>query len=389
MVIKKLIIWLLCLTVSSVFAQQLPSRVADEHWTIEKLWMESASPRVSAEENTSRFNQLVDERWPEIIRLADQGNTEMKIVAATAYLNDWQTEPEAGIGLKWLQQAAEEGNSIGMYRYAMMLLEQGKEKEAFQWLKKGAEQGHEIFYAALGRMYYRGWGTKKDIEKAQEWLVRGFVNTGMLTPGNREFLLDYANILILQGSAHVAWGYKLSAALMGSEAAYQEFQADMQKIYSEYQNNPNPASPWELFMNGSASAGKQIDSRGVYVWMLLLPWSIAFEHGIGVPENKVAAQALLLYSFRVNEEQEAAGNAPDVPFTFWQPQGLTSEEEAEAESLAGKMWAVSQPAQEKPKKPTLSMFEPAQSAVLTLAQEYAAAHSKLVNIKSRPNEKHK
>ena len=142
-------------------------------------------------------------------------------------------------------------------------------------------------------------------------------------------------------------------------------------------------------MNGSASAGKQIDSRGVYVWMLLLPWSIAFEHGIGVPENKVAAQALLLYSFRVNEEQEAAGNAPDVPFTFWQPQGLTSEEEAEAESLAGKMWAVSQPAQEKPKKPTLSMFEPAQSAVLTLAQEYAAAHSKLVNIKSRPNEKHK
>ncbi|SSY70117.1 SEL1-like repeat protein [Alysiella crassa] len=95
---------------------------------------------------------------------------------------------------------------------------------------------------------------------------------------------------------------------------------------------------------------------------LAYQWSVIYEYGLGVPKNLVVAQALHLYSQKVKiyqMDKRVALFVPPLPDL----DNLSEAELSAAQTLADKMWAISQ--DKNPDK-----YIPKQSKILALLKEY-------------------
>ena len=74
---------------------------------------------------------------------------------------------------KWYRKAAEQGNVVGMYNFALRYANGrgvGKdETEAVKWFRKAAEQGDFDAQVRLSKMYENGQGIPEDRVKASQW----------------------------------------------------------------------------------------------------------------------------------------------------------------------------------------------------------------------------
>lgn len=78
--------------------------------------------------------------------------------------------------IEWTAEAADEGDAIAQYNYAMCLKEGiGCKKNtatSFYWLYKSATQGLHIAQYELGNYYKQGIGCSKDGDLAQYWFTK-------------------------------------------------------------------------------------------------------------------------------------------------------------------------------------------------------------------------
>ena len=75
-------------------------------------------------------------------------------------------------GIRWLTQAAENGNDYASYRLAKELLRDGKVAEALPWLTASAEADNSYAEYLLGKLYWEGEDVPKEKELAVYWLTQ-------------------------------------------------------------------------------------------------------------------------------------------------------------------------------------------------------------------------
>ena len=75
-------------------------------------------------------------------------------------------------GIRWLTQAAENGNEYAAYRLGKELLRSGDTTDALSWLTASAETDNPYAAYLLGKLYWEGQVIPKDKEQAVYWLTQ-------------------------------------------------------------------------------------------------------------------------------------------------------------------------------------------------------------------------
>ena len=75
-------------------------------------------------------------------------------------------------GIRWLTQAAENGNEYAAYRLSKELLKDGNAEEALPWLTASAESGSPYAEYLLGKLYWEGEDVLQDKKLAVYWLTQ-------------------------------------------------------------------------------------------------------------------------------------------------------------------------------------------------------------------------
>jgi len=108
--------------------------------------------------------------YDKYLKLAEEGHGDSQVFVG------WMLEKGIGIAKssesakKWFKRAAELGSNLGAYYYAIYLIKNNKQEEAFKWITKAALNGDTPSIFRLGYMYVHGKGIRADLEKGLYYL---------------------------------------------------------------------------------------------------------------------------------------------------------------------------------------------------------------------------
>ena len=290
--------------------------------------------------------------------------------------------------------------ALALLERADRLVQQGQYKQALKLYRQGAKKypSMPLFFMRLGEMYFSGTGVKKDARKAYDWLLKAYAAVAVYGDAYGIVRLPvYSKIEFLRGKAAVESGnfmegllIKHKFALLGDAEAYAELPDDFRRMYAEHIRplDPSGKTEWHdsklklLQERGLPITDKHGTRRSSWHWIIedspwqldnqsdapLYAWnlSLAYQHGIGVPQNRVAAQALRLYARSTWLTWRKAGS-PEL--YFWLLDDLSAAEQAEAERLAAEWLTLSKPSDNMPIDETQS------SAVMHSLREYVDKNS--------------
>lgn len=97
----------------------------------------------------------------------------MPAYAADTRLHDAETAIGRGdliTGMRLLRAAAMSGDAASQARLGQILDKAEEDKEAVEWYRKAADQGHAAGQYGLAMEYYTGEGTARDVVQALAWL---------------------------------------------------------------------------------------------------------------------------------------------------------------------------------------------------------------------------
>jgi len=97
----------------------------------------------------------------------------MPAYAADTRLHDAETAIGRGdliTGMRLLRAAAMSGDAASQARLGQILDKAEEDKEAVEWYRKAADQGHAAGQYGLAMEYYTGEGIAKDVVQALAWL---------------------------------------------------------------------------------------------------------------------------------------------------------------------------------------------------------------------------
>lgn len=100
---------------------------------------------------------------------AGMGDAKAQEVLGERYEEGIGTETDLDKALFWYEQAVSGGREYAAYSMAYLLNKLERWDEAFQWAMIAANMGSVGAKRLLGRLYYNGTGTKKDIAEAVGW----------------------------------------------------------------------------------------------------------------------------------------------------------------------------------------------------------------------------
>ncbi|MDO5356105.1 MAG: SEL1-like repeat protein [Conchiformibius sp.] len=289
---------------------------------------------------------------------------------------------------------------LALLERADNLAQQRQYDQALPLYRQGTKKYPDmpLFAMRLGEMYLSGMGVKKDAKQAHDWLRQSYAAVAVYGDAYGIARLPvYPKIEFLLGKAAVESGsfmeglpIKHKFALLGDAEAYAELPDDLRRMYAEHirpldpsgkaewhdsklkwlqehrlpitDEDGNRRSSWNSIMENSPYWEMDNQSRAPeYAWRL----SLAYQHGIGVPQNRVAAQALRLYARSTWLTGREEGS-PELH--FWLLDDLSAAEQAEAERLAAEWLALSKPSDKMPADET----QP--SAVMRSLREYVKKH---------------
>lgn len=171
-------------------------------------------------------------------KAANQGLDFSQYLLGTHYKDGTGVDQNAQKALYWFEKSAEWGNSYAQFELSAIYDEKGDIKTSVEWLRKAAEQDHEIAQHNLGVAYVKGEGVERDFEKALEWFLKAKENGCEFSDGaikklreilqEKEEVIDDAEKLFSIGMDHIrkkeyetAVGYLKRAADKGwAEAQY-------------------------------------------------------------------------------------------------------------------------------------------------------------------------
>lgn len=129
------------------------------YYRIGKMFQDGIGTEQNEEQAICRYQKAIELK-----------NVHAMRALADIYLN--REQPEwIQQGIELLEQAANRGDSIAMYRLGLHFLQSGDTEHAIEWLEKSAEEGN--FYAEykLGKLFYEGKELKKNPGAAVYWLT--------------------------------------------------------------------------------------------------------------------------------------------------------------------------------------------------------------------------
>ena len=106
-------------------------------------------------------------------KAANQGDAQSQNSMGIFFANTNEYFPrDREQAIKWFKMAAEQDLPVACWNTAYSfdgLFELIDKNEAFNWYKRAAELGYIEAFNELGRYYYEGWGTEKNIPEAIKW----------------------------------------------------------------------------------------------------------------------------------------------------------------------------------------------------------------------------
>ncbi len=108
------------------------------------------------------------------MKLASRGNAEAQFKVGEMYETGFGVKQNSDEAFKWISKAANKGHETAGFKLLYWDMEKNgindSNKEKFAALKSEAEAGNPQAEYYIGKMYARGIGVKKDSDKAIEWL---------------------------------------------------------------------------------------------------------------------------------------------------------------------------------------------------------------------------
>lgn len=223
----------------------------------------------------------------------------------------------------------------GNYRAARRLYERGlREKHAFP--------ADAYFQWKLGVMHWEGrGGFRKNRKRGYDLMINARSNGVLDEPELTYYLGEKAE---RDGDHIVAALYKSHSALQSHQRAYDDLPNTLRKLLTQKKLfADSEITPWQGHMLEMAASylDYQIPTG------FQLEWAVAFEHGIGVPKNRVVAQAIYLAMDKSIAQADKAllKEAKINPHTIWaELQNLSPTQKQAAETLFTQIWAMTKPA---------------------------------------------
>jgi hypothetical protein len=152
-------------------AQDLPEAIRLFEKARSKLSVEMVK-----DANTSfTIGVMFDERkdyvnaFPYLLTAAKNGNAEARFRISKYYKYGQAVSKDAAASMKWLRKAAEDGHADAQNSYAILLSDQGRLIEAFQWWEKAATQGSATAQFNLSIAYNEGKGVAANETLYVKW----------------------------------------------------------------------------------------------------------------------------------------------------------------------------------------------------------------------------
>jgi TPR repeat protein len=139
---------------------------------------EKAKPKLSAEmvaDTSFAIGIIFDERkdytnaFPYLLTAAKNGSAEARFRISKYYKYGRAVSKDAAASMKWLRKAAEDGHADAQNNYAILLSDQGRLTEAFQWWEKAATQGLSMAQFNLSLAYNEGKGVAANETLYVKW----------------------------------------------------------------------------------------------------------------------------------------------------------------------------------------------------------------------------
>lgn len=171
---------------------------------------------------------------------ADRGNRLAQFDYAMMLLNGEGTAPNPEEGRKWLRKAADANMSHAQYVYGKMY-DDGDfvardPSEAHQWFLKAAQQGHVQAELALANQFLDGRGTPRDNAQAFFWYKKAAEGGDMTAQYVAGSFYERGGDGV-ERNLNVARAYYAAAAAQGDPAARLKFEQLSQQLRDEAKHN--------------------------------------------------------------------------------------------------------------------------------------------------------
>jgi TPR repeat protein len=179
----------------------------------------------------------------EFRKAAQRGNRLAEFNYAMMLLNGEGTAANVDEGKRWLRKAADANMSHAQYVYAKMYDDGefvGRDPvEAHQWFLKAAQQGHVQAELALANQFLDGRGTSRDNKQAFYWYKKAAEGGDMTAQYVTGSFYERGGDGVEQ-NLNVARAYYAAAAAQGDPAARLKYQQLSAQLQHEAKPQPQP-----------------------------------------------------------------------------------------------------------------------------------------------------
>ncbi|WP_414718645.1 tetratricopeptide repeat protein [Trinickia sp.] len=195
-----------------------------------------------ADYNAGDFNAALKE----FRDAAERGNRLAQFNYAMMLLNGEGTPANVDEGRKWLRKAADANMSHAQYVYGRMYDDgdfvSRDPTEAHRWFIKAAQQGHIQAELALANQFLDGRGTARDYRQAFHWYKKAAEGGDMTAQYVTASFYERGGDGVTR-NINIARAYYAAAAAQGDPAARLKFQELSSELSREAQGQSKPAQP--------------------------------------------------------------------------------------------------------------------------------------------------
>lgn len=173
---------------------------------------------------------------------ADHGNRLAQFDYAMMLLNGEGTAANVDEGRKWLRKAADQNMSHAQYVYGRMY-DDGEfvmrdPAEAHQWFLKAAKQGHVQAQLALANQFLDGRGTPRDNARAFFWYKKAAEGGDMTAQYVAGSFYEHGGDGV-ERNLNIARAYYAAAAAQGDPAARLKYQQLSRQLADDAKKHPS------------------------------------------------------------------------------------------------------------------------------------------------------
>lgn len=246
-------------------------------------------------------SQNVQNAVPLFEKAISDGIDEGLVDLGKMYLNGWGVDKDYAKAVKYLKQSSDKGNPRGQVYLGYTYFNKREYDKAISLYKAAAEAGYSGGYLEMGYMHEMGYGVERDLTKALDYYLKAsqkgdataMCNIGLMYENGRGVNMDH----------EIALKYYHASAAKGNERG--EYKVGYMYQWGDL---PEEVSYEKAATWYRKSADKNYTPAKVELAFLMF-------HGLGMPENKPQAIAMLESVDKKNIESLGASKLAEYYFT--------------------------------------------------------------------------